>query len=210
MHPLCLPSNRRPRAAALFLVVGAIAGFAQVSVANEECSADPWADAVVESTWTTTSPDVVVGAPVNEVLHVDRHPGVSQVLVLGVADAHGDRTVAHPLVSVVNVQVGRFPPDSHLDGTYHLPAGAGVEDYLPVQRWVSETPLGGNYNRKGPDHYPYAAVSVLNHTAPASTSRADRYPDSTGYTRPGRHLKPAQRTTISATTLSRGSLRKGI
>ena len=63
MHPLCLPSNRRPRAAALFLVVGAIAGFAQVSVANEGCSADPWADAVVESTWTTTSPDVVVGAP---------------------------------------------------------------------------------------------------------------------------------------------------
>jgi len=65
--------------------------------------------------------------------------------------------------------MGGFPPDSHLDGTYHLPAGAGVEDYLPVQRWATPTPLGGNYNWEGPDHYPYAGVSVFKPSAPAST-----------------------------------------
>jgi prepilin-type N-terminal cleavage/methylation domain-containing protein len=64
---------------------------------------------------------------------------------------------------------GDFPPDSHLDGTYHLPPGAGVEDYLPVERWASETPLGGNYNWEGPDFYPYAGVSVFQPSAPAST-----------------------------------------
>ena len=65
--------------------------------------------------------------------------------------------------------MGDFPPDSHLDGAYHLPAGAGVESYLPVQRWAAETPLGGNYNWEGPDHYPYAGVSLFQPSAPAST-----------------------------------------
>jgi prepilin-type N-terminal cleavage/methylation domain-containing protein len=61
---------------------------------------------------------------------------------------------------------GNFPPDHHLDGVYNLPAG--VEDYIPVNRWAIETPLGGNYNWEGPDFYPYAAVSVFKPTAPAS------------------------------------------
>jgi prepilin-type N-terminal cleavage/methylation domain-containing protein len=64
---------------------------------------------------------------------------------------------------------GDLPPDSHLDPPYHLPAGAGVEDYLPVQRWVSPTPLGGNYNWEGPDNYPYAGISFFGTTTLAST-----------------------------------------
>ena len=32
---------------------------------------------------------------------------------------------------------GDFPPDSHLDPPYHLPPGAGMEDYLPIERWVT-------------------------------------------------------------------------
>jgi len=63
---------------------------------------------------------------------------------------------------------GDFPPDSHLDGAYHLPPGTGVEDYLPVQRWATPTPLGGSYNWEGPDNYSYAGVSVFLPTAPAS------------------------------------------
>jgi len=61
---------------------------------------------------------------------------------------------------------GNFPPDHHLGGRYHLPAG--VEVYIPVTRWTPTTPLGGNHNWEGPDSYPYAAVSLFLPTAPAS------------------------------------------
>ncbi len=60
-----------------------------------------------------------------------------------------------------------FPPDHHLSGPYHLPAG--VEAYIPTARWVETTPLGGNYNWEGPNNYPYAGVSVFQPTASAST-----------------------------------------
>ena len=63
---------------------------------------------------------------------------------------------------------GTLPPDSHLDPPYHLPEGLGVEDYLSVKQWVSETRLGGNYNWEGPDSYPYAGISLFDATAPAS------------------------------------------
>ncbi len=61
---------------------------------------------------------------------------------------------------------GDFPPDHHLAGPYHLPAG--VEDYIPVNRWAVTTPLGGFYNWEGPDNYPYAAVSVFTPSASAA------------------------------------------
>jgi len=64
---------------------------------------------------------------------------------------------------------GEFPPDSHLDPPYHLPSGVGIEDYLPLTRWVTETPLGGNYNWEGPDSYAYAGFSLFAATVPAST-----------------------------------------
>ena len=60
-----------------------------------------------------------------------------------------------------------FPPDTHLNGNYNLPNG--VEDYMPVQKWSQVTPLGGNYNWEGPDHYPYAGISLYQPTAPPST-----------------------------------------
>ena len=63
---------------------------------------------------------------------------------------------------------GQFPPDSHLDAPYHLASGSGAEHYIPVDRWVSETVLGGNYNWEGPDSYPYAGVSVFKPTASAA------------------------------------------
>ena len=60
---------------------------------------------------------------------------------------------------------GAFPPDSHLDAPYHLAGGVGIENYVPVQPWVQETPLGGHYNWEGPDYYPYAAISFFEPTA---------------------------------------------
>ena len=63
---------------------------------------------------------------------------------------------------------GTFPADSHLDAPYHLPPGSDMERYLPVQRWVPTSPLGGNYNWEGPDYYPYAGISVFAPTAEAS------------------------------------------
>jgi prepilin-type N-terminal cleavage/methylation domain-containing protein len=64
---------------------------------------------------------------------------------------------------------GDFPPDSHLDPPYHLPTGVGIEDYLPVTRWATPTPMGGNYNWEGPNNYSYAGVSLYQATVPAST-----------------------------------------
>ena len=61
---------------------------------------------------------------------------------------------------------GDFPPDTHLNGNFNLPAG--MEDYMPVRKWSQETSLGGNYNWEGPDNYPYAGISWFKPTAPAS------------------------------------------
>jgi prepilin-type N-terminal cleavage/methylation domain-containing protein len=64
---------------------------------------------------------------------------------------------------------GHMPPDSHLEPPYHLPPGAGMEDYLSVPRWSRGTPLGGDYNWEGPDNYPYSGISIFATPAPAST-----------------------------------------
>jgi type IV pilus assembly protein PilA len=67
-----------------------------------------------------------------------------------------------------STDTSEFPPDSHLPPPYHLAPGTGMENYLPITRWVQETPLGGNYNWEGPDNYPYAGISLYNATASAS------------------------------------------
>ncbi len=69
---------------------------------------------------------------------------------------------------VYQTDTGTFPTDSHLEEPYHLPPGSDIERYLPVQRWVPTSPLGGNYNWEGPDYYPYAGISVFAPTAEAS------------------------------------------
>ena len=58
-----------------------------------------------------------------------------------------------------------FPDDFHLPGETHLPAGLGLEDFIPVENWANRTPLGGFYNWEGPDSYPYAGISLFNNTA---------------------------------------------
>lgn len=61
---------------------------------------------------------------------------------------------------------GDFPPDSHLDAPHHLANGVGIEEYVPVEVWVRETPLGGHYNWEGPDRYPYAGIAFFEPSAP--------------------------------------------
>jgi len=63
---------------------------------------------------------------------------------------------------------GIYPADSHLDPPFHLPAGSGMERYLPAQRWAQTSPLGGNYNWEGPDNYPYAGISLFEPISDAS------------------------------------------
>lgn len=60
---------------------------------------------------------------------------------------------------------GDFPGDAHLSPPF--PAGSGVDEYIDYAKWSATTPLGGNYNWEGPDHYPYAAIAILNSSAPA-------------------------------------------
>ena len=62
---------------------------------------------------------------------------------------------------------GVLPPDTHKNANYNLPAG--MEVYMPVQKWSQPTPLGGNYNWEGPDYYPYAGISWFQPSASAAT-----------------------------------------
>lgn len=63
------------------------------------------------------------------------------------------------------IDYGDFPNDCHTDtGPYGLP-NVEMEAYLPVDAWSAETALGGRYNWKGPDWYPYAGISVDGATA---------------------------------------------
>jgi type IV pilus assembly protein PilA len=61
------------------------------------------------------------------------------------------------------MQAGQFPADAHLDPPF--PPGSGVEEYLDIDKWKSERPLGGQYNWEGPDGYPYAGISLFGATA---------------------------------------------
>jgi len=113
MRPLSLRSDRRPRAAALFLVVGGIAGFAHVSTANAECSADPWSDAVVESTSTTTSPGVVLGAPDLVTADFESENGLPGFVTVSfgpdvIMDGPGDDLIVHVVDFAVSDWVEAF------------------------------------------------------------------------------------------------------
>jgi len=67
------------------------------------------------------------------------------------------------------LDTGSFPPDSHLNAPYHLANGVGIEKYIPLNSWVSTTPLGGNYNWEGLNNYPYAGISLFATTASIET-----------------------------------------
>ncbi len=61
-----------------------------------------------------------------------------------------------------NGENGRYPNDSHID----LPAEALGDLIIDNGQWSAPTPLGGTWNWEGPDNYPYAGISIFNHTAP--------------------------------------------
>ncbi len=61
-----------------------------------------------------------------------------------------------------------FPDDCHLPPPYHLP-NFEMENYLDRSVWADPTPLGGNYDWEGPDSHPYAAISIIGHTASKKT-----------------------------------------
>ena len=73
---------------------------------------------------------------------------------------------------------GDFPEDSHLSPPYHLPPNTDLHEFINVEVWIAQTPLGGNYNWEGPDNYPYAGISLYNATAPeAVMTMLDRMMD---------------------------------
>ena len=59
-----------------------------------------------------------------------------------------------------------YPPDTHKA----LPAG--MEDYLTDAAFEKEAPISGRYNWEGPDHYPYAGISLTTTNASIEQLRA--------------------------------------
>ncbi|MGI9243291.1 MAG: type II secretion system protein [Verrucomicrobiales bacterium] len=57
-----------------------------------------------------------------------------------------------------------YPPDSH----NALPAGVGMEVYLPASSFEREAPISGRYNWEGPDNYSYAGISLTTTNATIS------------------------------------------
>ena len=86
-------------------------------------------------------------------------------------------------------QFETYPTDSHRD----LPAG--MTAYISEDTWDTPTPMGGYYNWEGPDNYPYAAISLFEHTASDTLiGTLDRFLDdgnlSTGTFRTGTNGRP--------------------
>ncbi len=59
-------------------------------------------------------------------------------------------------------QNGQFPNDTHLT----LPPG--MDGLISNELWVTQTPLGGNYNWEGLNGYPYAGIAIEGATASTS------------------------------------------
>ncbi len=80
--------------------------------------------------------------------------------------------------SLYSLENGAYPKDSELEDENHLPAGAGMEGYLRLGKWLETTSLGGNYNWEGPDVHGFAGISIENVQAASNIlRRLDKHMD---------------------------------
>jgi hypothetical protein len=121
MRPQVFSMRRLSCAALLTLIVGAISGFAHVSASHAACSADPWADVVVDSSWTAANAELVLGAPDLVTTDFEDEGGFPGFVIVAfgpdvIVDGPGDDLVVHVVDFTVSDWVEAFELWASPDG----------------------------------------------------------------------------------------------